>query len=96
MQFLKNKGFTIDEIKMITDKYDADTINTFVENKDNVVEVIDYLNNFGIIDVFKLLIQRIDIFYIPVSKIDELFSHYEKDSVIKALDYDPSIFDEMK
>ena len=57
---------------------------------------IDYLNDFGIIDVPKLMLQRIDIFYIPVSKISELFSHYEKDSIIKALDYDASIFDEMK
>lgn len=96
MQFLKNKGFTNDEIKMIIDKYDSDTINTFLESEDNVVEVIDYLNDFGIIDVPKLMLQRIDIFYIPVSKISELFSHYEKDSIIKALDYDASIFDEMK
>lgn len=95
MEFLKNNGFSDIEIKEILNKYDQDTIDTLLFNQDNVEEVITYLENYGIKDVAKLMLERIDIFYLPPSRINELFSKYEKDSVIKALNYDASIFDEM-
>lgn len=95
MEFLINNGFTTDEVKEILNKYDSDTIDTFLFNQDNVEEVISYLKEYGIKDIPKLMLERIDIFYLPCSKIDELFSQYEKQSVIDTLDYDASIFDEM-
>jgi len=95
MDFLKDKGFTKEEIGKIIDKYREDVINTFVLNQDVVEEVVDYMREFGIKDIPRLMYERIDIFYLPKSRIEELFSHYEKDSVIKSLDYDASIFDEM-
>lgn len=95
MEFLKNSGFSDEEIDAIINKYDASTIDTFLFNQDNVEEVIAYLKDFGILDIPKLMLERIDIFYLPTIKIKELFSKYEKDSVIKSIDYDASIFDEM-
>ncbi|MBQ7136813.1 MAG: hypothetical protein IJO43_02400 [Bacilli bacterium] len=95
MEFLKNKGFSDEQINLLLSVYDKEIIETFLLNKDNVVEVIDYLKEYGIKDIPKLMIERIDIFYLPYKVIDELFSHYEKDSVIATLDYDASIFDEM-
>ena len=96
MDFLKNKGFTDEQIEKIINKYDSDTIDTFAFNQDVVEEVIDYMMEFGIRDIPRLMLDRIDIFYLPKSKISDLFSHYEKDSVIDALDYDASLFDEMR
>jgi len=95
MEFLKNKGFSEEEINLLVNTYDKEIIDTFLLNKDNVVEVIDYLKDYGIKDIPKLMIERIDIFYLSYTVIEELFSHYEKDSVIATLDYDASIFDEM-
>lgn len=95
MEFLKNSGFTDNDINAILDKYDEDTISSFLFNKNNVKEVIKYLKEYGIRNVPKLMLERIDIFYIPCIKVKELFSHYEKNSIIETLDYDASIFDEM-
>ena len=95
MYFLKDKGFTKEEIGKIIDKYDEDIIDSLILNQDVVEEVVDYMREFGIKDIPRLMYERIDIFYLPKSRIEELFSHYEKDSVIKSLDYDASIFDEM-
>ena len=95
MEFLKSNGFTDKDINDILDKYDEDTINSFLFNRSNVEEVIEYFKEYGIKNIPKLVLERIDIFYLPCSKIKELFSHYEKKSVIETLDYDASIFDEM-
>lgn len=96
MEFLKNRGFTDDEINEIVERYDEDTINTIIFNQDLIEEVVDYMIEFGIKNIPKLMLERIDIFYLPKYKIQELFSHYEKDSVIKSLEYDSTIFDEME
>ena len=95
MMFLKNNGFTDEEIDAILNKYDSDTIDTLLLNQDNVDEVITYLKDYGIKDIPRLMLERIDIFYFPVSSIKKLFSQYEKDSVINALDHNSAIFDEM-
>ena len=96
MEFLKNSGFTNQEIEEIIEKYDDDTIETLVFNKDLVEETINYFKEYGIKNIPKLMLDRVDIFYVPLNTIKKLFSHYEKDSVIASLDYDASIFDEME
>lgn len=95
MKFLKNKGFSDEEIKLIVDKYDEQTLSNFSLVSDNVEEVMGYLKEFGIRDVNKLIIDRIDIFFIPVFKLNEIFSHYDSDYIIESLDKDSSIFDEL-
>lgn len=95
MKFLKGKGFSDEEIKLIVDKYDEQTISNFSLISDNVEEVIDYLREFGIKDVKKLVVDRIDIFFIPVFKLNEIFSHYDSEYIIESLAKDSSIFDEL-
>jgi len=96
MEFLKNEGFTEIEISKILDKYDEDEISMLCTDIDGVVELIRFMREYGIKKIPKLMFERLDIFYLPKSKVEELFSHYEKDSVILALDYDSSFFDEMR
>ena len=95
MKFLKNKGFSDEEINLIVNKYDEQTISNFSLISDNVEEVMDYLRDFGIRNVKKLVFDRIDIFFIPVFKLNEIFSHYDSEYIIESLDEDPSIFDEL-
>lgn len=95
MDFLRNKGFTLEEINKIIDKY-RDTLDSFELISDNVEDVIDYLDSYGIKNVPELMYNRIDIFYFPVSKLMEMFSHYSREYIINSLNEDPSIFDELK
>lgn len=94
MDFLRNKGFTEEEINKIIYKY-ADTLDSFEMISDNVEDVIDYFDSYGIKNVPKLMYNRIDIFYIPVDRLMEIFSHYSREYIINYLDQDPSIFDEL-
>ena len=48
MEFLKNKGFSDEQINLLLSVYDKEIIETFLLNKDNVVEVIDYLKELSI------------------------------------------------
>jgi len=94
MEFLKNKGFTDEEINNIVSK-NYDTLDSFSLISDNVEDVIDYLKDYGIKNIYGLMLDKIDIFYLPVSKLQEIFSHYDKDYIIKSLYDDPYIFDEL-
>ncbi len=95
MEFLKSKGFSDEEIEALLNKYSTEDIELCTFNQDNILEVIDYLKDYGIKDVPKLMLERLDIFYLPYQKIEELFSKYEKESVITSLEYDSTMFDEM-
>ena len=96
MEFLRNEGFTEQEISKILDKYDKDEVSMLCVDTCGVIELIRFMKEYGIKNIPKLMFERLDIFYLPKSKIEELFSHYEKDSVILALDYDSSFFDEIR
>ena len=74
MKFLKNNGFTDEEIEEIVDKYDKDTIKELVFYQDLVEEVIEYFKEYGIEDIPRLMLERIDIFFVPLKKIKELFN----------------------
>ncbi len=95
MQFLKDYGFTDHDIDDLEKKYGDEDLKLFIFNQDNVIDVIQNLQEYGIKDIPKLMLERIDIFYLPWERLEELFSRYEKDSVIASLDYDAAIFDEM-
>lgn len=95
MEFLKAKGFTESEIAKIIDKYD-ETLDSFEFISDNVCDVIDYLREYGIEDIPYLMLEKIDIFYLPVSKLKEIFSHYDKEYIINELSTDASVFDELE
>lgn len=94
MEFLKNKGFTKEEIAMIVRKY-YDSIDTIEMISDNIEDVIDYFDSYGIRNIPKLMYNRLDIFYIPVDKLMEIFSHYSREYIIDYLDKDPAIFDDL-
>lgn len=94
MQFLKNKGFTDEEVNRICTKYEG-TLDNFEFISDNVMDVIDYFESYGIKDIPELMFQRIDIFYLAVEKLKDIFSHYDKDYIIESLNKDPAIFDEL-
>lgn len=95
MDFLKKYNFNEEQIENIKNKYDDDSIDSLILIQDNVEEVLEYLINFGIKDVYKLMLDRIDIFFIKKDVIEELFSKYEAESIIATIDYDSSMFDEI-
>lgn len=94
MEFLKNKGFTDEEILLIVNKYE-DSLDTLEMISDNIEDVIDYFNSYGIKNIPKLMYDRIDIFYLPVERLRQMFSHYNRSHLIESLEKDAFCFDEL-
>ena len=92
MDFLKNKGFTNEEILLIVNKYE-ESLDTLDMISCNIEDVIDYFNSYGVRNIPKLMYDRIDIFYLPVEYLRKIFSHYNREYLIESLDKDASCFD---
>ena len=94
MDYLLNKGFTLNDINNIISKYDSDIIDNCKYTYSNVEKVIDYLKEFGIRNIPNLMLERIDIFFVSPNVLKRIFSHYDQDYIINSLDNNPDLFDE--
>ena len=94
MDYLLNKGFTVEDINRIIDKYDDDIIDNCKYTYSNIEDVIDYLKEFGVVDIPGLMLERIDIFFVSTNVLKRIFSHYNKSYIINSLDKEPDLFDE--
>ncbi len=90
MEFLKNHGYTDDDIKEIIDNNYEDIIENLDLNQEKVEEIIDYLTGIGIEqDTIKEIFKyQIGLFFRTIDEIKTSFDEYELDSVVKSLNYD--------
>lgn len=95
MDFLKEFGFTDSDIEKVKMHNSDNVLNNIVLNKDNVIDVIQYLLKFGINNVTldDLFIYQIGIFFRTRKELEKAFDEYETDSVIKSLNYDVNTID---
>ena len=95
MEFLYKYDITDEDIKRITERNGESVVKNIVLNKDNVIEVIDYLLEVGVNkSVIKdLFIEQIGMFFRTKEEIVDVFDEYEIDSIIKSLNYDVNTVD---
>lgn len=95
MEFLYKYDITDEDIKLITERNGESIVKNVVLNKDNVIEVIDYLLDVGVNkSVIKdLFIEQIGMFFRTKEEIVDVFDEYEIDSIIKSLNYDVNTVD---
>ena len=95
MEFLYKYDITDEDIKLITERNGESVVKNIVLNKDNVIEVIDYLLEVGVNkSVIKdLFIEQIGMFFRTKEEIVDVFDEYEIDSIIKSLNYDVNTVD---
>lgn len=94
MDFLLNKGFTVEDINKLIDRYDSDMIDNCKYTYSNIEDVIDYLKDYGVRDIPGLMLERIDIFFVSPNVLKRIFSNYDKAYIINSLNDDPDLFDE--
>ena len=95
MEFLLKYDLTNEDIKEITDRNGEAIIKNIELNKNNVIEVIDYLLEVGVDKnvIRDLFIEQIGMFFRTKEEIADVFDEYEIDSIIKSLNYDVNTVD---
>ena len=95
MDFLLKYDLTNDDIIEITTRNDEAIIKNITLNKDNVIEVIDYLLEVGVDKtvIKDLFVEQIGMFFRTKEEIADVFDEYEIDSIIKSLNYDVNTVD---
>ncbi len=95
MEFLNKYGITNEDINDIISRNGEAIIKNITLNKDNVIEVIDYLLSVGVNqNVIKdLFVEQIGMFFRTKEEIADVFDEYEIESIIKSLNYDVNTID---
>ena len=95
MDFLKEFGFSEDDINEIVSSNNSSIIQNVIMNRDNVKQVVDYLKELGVNEksIKNLFIYQIGIFYRTKDELETVFDEYEIESIIKSLNYDVNTVD---
>lgn len=95
MDFLYKYDMTDEDIEAITKRNGEAIIKNITLNKDNVIEVIDYLIEVGVnrAIIRDLFVEQIGMFFRTKDEIADVFDEYEIDSIIKSLNYDVNTVD---
>lgn len=90
MDFLKQLGYTEQDINDIKD-YNYDYIlDNIIINKEKVEDIIEYLLSIGIErnTIKEIFMYQVGLFFKSKEEIKTSFDEYEIDSIVKSLNYD--------
>ena len=90
MDFLKQLGYTEQDINNIKDyNYDY-TLDNIIINKEKVEDIIEYLLSIGIErnTIKEIFMYQVGLFFKSRDEIKASFDEYEIDSIVKSLNYD--------
>ena len=90
MDFLKQLGYTEQDINNIKDyNYDY-TLDNIIINKEKVEDIIEYLLSIGIErnTIKEIFMYQVGLFFKSKEEIKTSFDEYEIDSIVKSLNYD--------
>jgi hypothetical protein len=95
MEFLENYGFSDDDIREIVSSNDDGVIRNISMNKENVIDVLEYLKELGVNDnsLKDLFVHQIGMFHRTKEEIKVVFDEYEIESIVKSLNYDVNTVD---
>lgn len=85
LEYLKEFNFKDEEIDSILKTNDLNIIKNLELMKKNVKEVINYLYNIGVEDMFNIFDKRIDLFMLPLSLIEQNFTKLDKEMLVNIL-----------
>ena len=85
LTYLKDFDITDEEISDIIKTYDNDLLNNLNFSKKNVREIIKYLKEFGVKDIYNVFKKRIDLFFLPLSLVKQNFTKLDKNMLLYIL-----------
>ena len=85
LTYLKEYNITDEQLKDIINTYDNNLLKNLNFSKRNVDEIINYLIEFGVENIYSLLKTRIDLFFMPVSLVKQNFTKLDKNMLVYLL-----------
>ena len=85
LSYLKEYNLTDDQIKDIMNTYDNSLLKNLSFSKKNVREIIKYLLEFGVEDIYNVIKNRIDLFFLPLSLVKQNFTKLDKNMLVYLL-----------
>ena len=85
LSYLKDYNLTDDQIKDIINTYDNELLKSLNFSKKNVKEIIKYLSEFGVEDIYNVIKRRIDLFFLPVTLVKQNFTKLDKNMLVYLL-----------
>lgn len=85
LTYLKEFDITDEQINDIIKTYDNNLLKNLNFSKRNVNEIINYLIDFGVSDIYNILKNRIDLFFMPVSLVKQNFTKLDKKMLVYLL-----------
>lgn len=91
MNFLLEYGIKKETIEKIKEIKDDSEVFYCLTQKDNVTKVINYLRSINVKNIDDILLNRLELFYVPVNKIKESFEKYNINVLVQLLNEDINI-----
>ena len=91
MKFLLEYGISKETIEELQETQEDSTIFYFLCSKENVKEVMEYLKSIHVEVIDKLLINRLELFFLPVDKIKESFEAYNIEVLVQLMNEDINV-----
>jgi len=85
LEYLKEFNFKEEEIDCILKSNDLNIIKNLELMKKNVKEIINYLCDIGVENIYNIFENRIDLFLLPLSLIKQNFTKLDKDMLVHLL-----------
>ena len=85
LNYLKEYDITDDQIKDIINTYDNNLLKNLSFSKKNVKEIINYLKDFGVEDIYNVIKNRIDLFFLPLSLVKQNFTKLDRNMLVHLL-----------
>lgn len=91
MDFLLDYNISQETINMIKENHDDSMVFSVLCFKDNVLNVISYLQSIHVNVIDSLLVNRLELFLIPVALIQERFENYNVFVLVQLLNEDINV-----
>lgn len=88
MEYLDKYGFSDSEIEYLYNELDELDINELSMHEDRVCNIINYLKSIGIKNIKKLIIDRIELFYMSSSIIKKRFDDSDIPNIVELINED--------
>ena len=85
LSYLKEYDLSDDQIKDIINTYDNVLLKNLNFSKRNVKEIIKYLKDIGVEDIYNVIKNRIDLFFLPLSLVKQNFTKLDKNMLLYLL-----------
>lgn len=91
MNFLLDYGVDKNTIQKIKENNEPSTVFYFLTLKENVKEVINYLKSIKVEVIDTLLVNRLELFLLPVERIKERFEGYNIEVLVQLINEDINV-----